>query len=145
MKVTGYGPNCAPERLARVEPMLRDLALQVAFLGSFARPTDVILLGESATVERFAPLPDRQPGEGGGQYAAAVLGREALAAALDADGRADDARKVREGPPDAPQQGREGERLLVVDLDELVAVSWLLVRPPPFPWDVLAEGAGGGA
>lgn len=129
MTVTAYGPRAAPERLAQIEAILAALALPIALHLADASAGEIVLCGTVADVLALCVGDAHDCGYGHEldatrRWCAVRIDRDVLAATLRMLGRTTDAEHVDDGPPDAPREGRAGEVLVVLELGDLVAVSW---------------------
>lgn len=127
MKVTGYGPNSTPERVAQVEALMRALGVAVEMLASLLPPGGCVVFGRREHVDVVAPLPPALAQSfGPRQHRMVPIPREELASTLRALGREECASKVESGPRDEPQP--EGASLLVAALEDVIAVTWSHAR-----------------
>lgn len=117
--VTTYGPNALRE--AAVAEAIAAVGLAAEALAAGCTPERCVLLGR---VDHLNALVDLDPDLSRAHDAFAVFTRDRkrLAAQLASLGRHDDVTKVLHGPPDV--RPLPTQRLFVVALDGLVAVSW---------------------
>lgn len=134
-RITGYGPNSSEARVEEIRRAFAAWGDEVELAARLATEGDVVLYGRAVWANQLfdAGLSSTAydyTDDGQSRYCLAAVDAVDLAAVLTRLGRAGDAAKVLNGPPDQPRP--DGARLLVCLVDEIcVAVTWSQGTPPP--------------